>query len=85
MAELRRFLRQAQISSKLSIGVQKEALERLMEIKPLMVTDAWCPLKLLDALLYYIIYTILCMIYTIFNTKYILYNIIVYILHHITI
>lgn len=48
MAELRRFLRQANISSKLAIGVQKEALERLMEVKPLMVIDVKA-LKLLSA------------------------------------
>jgi len=39
MAELRRFLRQADISNKLSLSVQKQANERLMEVKPLMVTD----------------------------------------------
>ncbi|CAL1133029.1 unnamed protein product [Cladocopium goreaui] len=48
MSELRRFLRQSKISSKLSVGLQKEALERLMEVKPLMVTDVKA-LKLLSA------------------------------------
>ncbi|CAJ1431526.1 unnamed protein product [Effrenium voratum] len=48
MSELRRFLRQAKISNKLSMGVQKQALERLMEVKPLTVTDVTA-LKILSS------------------------------------